>query len=677
LGETPVQNKQKRKEMQQIVFLAVLCAFLAGTPIVWADESEPEHEPEVTFMEEVVVTATRFERETEKVPAKVTIIDREEIDKSGARNVPEVLRNLGGVHVRDLYGNRVNQSVDMGGFGEGAQHRTAVLINGRRLNPIDLSNVRWSTISLDMVERIEVMHGGNAVLYGDNAMGGVINIITKRSEEGVQGSVEALGGSFDTFNIQASLNMGSDKVGMVVGVNHFQSDGYRDRSETESFGLFSRVEGYFTEKTTAYLEVDVNYADYQLPGSLRAQEKSGDRKQALNSADDARDSALALSLGVESYVSTYGLLDVQGAYQRQDSESNMQSWASFIDYNIQTWSLTPKYRYDRPLAGMDNRLTLGVDIYRTGYEADRGPDGVSFPEEFNHTKDSYSGYLQNELEILNNLVLNLGARYQDTEYTLRGDTPAFDKRESIGDPEWAWNAGLAYSFSPGSKIYARAYQGFRYPLVDEYMSYFTGGVNKDLVHETQQGYEAGTRLALANRFVGELRGFFFTVDDKIAYNMATGQNENLQETEHKGVDLDLSCQVHNLVRLYGSAGYTRARITAGEHDGKNIPLVPEWKGHAGIELGRLNGFLFRLQNNYVGKRYYGNDYENNQKKMSSYNTWDAYLSYEMNKLELFAHAKNILGEEYSDYGFYQSFSDQFSYYPQPEQEYMVGVRYRF
>ncbi len=658
--------------MQWIVFLVVLCAFLAGTPRVWADEPEPEHESEVTFMEEVVVTATRFERETEKVPARVTIIDREDIEKSGAHNVPEVLRDLGGVQVRDMHGNRMNQTLDMGGFGEGSQHRTAVLINGRRLNPIDLSNVRWSTISLDMVERIEVMHGGNAVLYGDNAMGGVVNIITKRPEEGVQGDVEASVGSFDTINTQASVNLGRENFGLVVGANRYETDGYRDNSEVDSYGLFSRVDADLSEAVRIYGEVDANYADYDLPGPLTREQMQENRKQSTQEGVYYKDQDFALSFGMESAVSAYGMLDTQFSYQQQERENNL--WGD-SENDVNTWGLTPKFILDRPLLGLDNRFTLGIDLYRTEFEWTDFNIGMP-DDEFDHTKKTYSGYLQNELEVVDSLVLNLGARYQDTDYTLRKKG---ESRDTVGDPEWAWNIGLAYSFMERSKVYARGYQAFRYPLVDEYMELSTGRINPDLEHETQQGYEAGLRWAFRDMFQVDLRGFYFTVDDKIVTHPdyvwgdpdSPHPNINLRETEHKRGDLDVTYHIVDNVKLFGSVGYTNAKITAGEHDGSKIPLVPKWKGHAGIELGRFKGILFRLQSNYVGERYYGADYDNERPKLSSYNTWDAYLSYKRNQWELFGHAKNIFGEEYSDFAYWDS------YYPQPEQEYMVGVRYRF
>ncbi len=668
--------------MQRIAVVTALFVFLAGTSGVWA---VPVPEQDYVVMEEVVVTATRFERETEKIPAKVTIIDREDIKKSGAHSVPDVLRSLGGIHVRDMSGNRINQALDMGGFGEGSQHRVAVLINGRRINPIDLSNVRWSTVSLDMVERIEVMHGGNAVLYGDNAMGGVINIITRRPEKGLHGDVEAKVGSFDTISTRASVGMGRDNLGLLLGANYFTSHGYRDRSAVNSLGFFSRVEAGLTQNTRAHLEVDANYAYYELPGPLTMAQKQDDRRQAVNKDDDAKDQDIALSLGLESFLTHYSFFDAQISYHQQDSENNMRSFFSFVDYDVQTWGFTPKYLLDRPLGRLDNRFTMGLDLYRTDYQA-----SVAgwMANDLDHSKRTLSGYLQNELEIVDNLVINLGARYQDTRYNLRGKGvdffgQPFRESKEISDSEWAWNVGLAYSFQKNSKVYARAYQAFRYPLVDEYIRLADGKIFTDLKHETQQGYEAGLRWVIPGKALVEFRGFMFQVDDEIVWSgdFMSGRNRNLRETEHKGADLDLNYKVLEQVKLFGSAGYTRAEISAGEFKNSTIPMVPTWKAHAGIELGRFHGLLFRLQHNYVGKRYYGDDFSNTRKKMSSYNTWDAYLSYEYNRLELFAHAMNIFGEEYSDYGYvmedWMTGQDVFSCYPQPKQEYMIGVRYRF
>ena len=176
----------------------LILAIAAVIAVTSAGSVPAEEEKDLKKMDAVVVTGTRFEQETEKIPANVAVITSEDIKKSGAQSVPDILRNLAGVNVRDLNGNGNNQVVDLGGFGETADRHVAVVINGRRVNPIDMSNVRWSLVPVDNIERIEVLYGSGAVLYGDNAMGGVINIITKDITEGVSFDTEALAGNLGT-----------------------------------------------------------------------------------------------------------------------------------------------------------------------------------------------------------------------------------------------------------------------------------------------------------------------------------------------------------------------------------------------------------------------------------------------------------------------------------------------
>ena len=134
-------------------------------------------------LEEIVVTATRYEEKIPDVPAHVTIITDEDIKNSPAQDIPDLLSTEAGIHVYDIGGNRRNLAVDLRGFGETALLNTLVLIDGRRINEADLSGVDWFQIPVDRVKRIEIIRGGRgSVLYGDNATGGVINIITKEGD---------------------------------------------------------------------------------------------------------------------------------------------------------------------------------------------------------------------------------------------------------------------------------------------------------------------------------------------------------------------------------------------------------------------------------------------------------------------------------------------------------------
>ncbi len=143
-------------------------------------EDEKKDEASETTLEEVVVTATRQAEKISSVPAHVSVITENDIKNSTARDIPDLLRTQAGIQVNDVTGNKRSFSVDLRGFGEAASLNTLVLVDGRRVNQPDLSGSDWTLISLNRVERIEVIRGGRgSVLYGDNAGGGVINIITK------------------------------------------------------------------------------------------------------------------------------------------------------------------------------------------------------------------------------------------------------------------------------------------------------------------------------------------------------------------------------------------------------------------------------------------------------------------------------------------------------------------
>jgi iron complex outermembrane receptor protein len=138
------------------------------------------------------------------VGSSSTVITAEEIAHSPSNNLPDILGQVPGVQLTTLYGipaNGAKTSVDLRGFGAFATANTLILINGRRLNDIDMAQVDLSTIPLNSIERIEITRGNSgAVLYGDNAVGGVINIVTKTGVGGPPVAIrgEAGVGSFNT-----------------------------------------------------------------------------------------------------------------------------------------------------------------------------------------------------------------------------------------------------------------------------------------------------------------------------------------------------------------------------------------------------------------------------------------------------------------------------------------------
>ena len=145
----------------------------------------------------MVVSAARTEQSTVTIPATINIISRQEIEASGASNVSEVLRNQGGIYLTDFFGAGTHSSVAMRGFSSStAASNTLVIVDGRRLNNIDLSAPDLNSISIKDIERIEIIQGSAGTLYGDQAVGGVINIITKVPEQ-ARKEIQLSAGSYD------------------------------------------------------------------------------------------------------------------------------------------------------------------------------------------------------------------------------------------------------------------------------------------------------------------------------------------------------------------------------------------------------------------------------------------------------------------------------------------------
>jgi len=652
--------------MKKCLWVLILLTIWILPSFAMAKEGAPEF-----IVDDIIVTGSRLEQKNEKIPAQITVITAEDIKASGAQSVPEALKNLGGISIiPDLKGNHFNDQIDMGGFGETASSHVAVVVNGRKINSTDLSGISFISIPIENIEKIEVVHGGNSVLYGGDAMGGVINIITKEAKDGVHVWGEAGAGSHGTLKGAAGVNFVKDRFGGNASVVYHETDGYRDRSEVDRQSAYAKFSFFASDNLDLSLEANTTRGDYQMPGSLTKAQMDADRKQAVNQSDEGESQDDYYVFSLKSDWQEYGQLNIDLSCRNYERQDTMDSYwtPTYYDYDSTTLGANPQYVLDHALLGKDNRLTLGVEFYDTDYDRLDTNIVTLGKTIYDHDQTTAGFYAQDEFNIMDNLVLNMGGRYEDFETSL--NSPSNGTAKDINETEWAWNIGLAYVFAPGSKIYTRAYQAYRLPRVDEYMGW-GGVINPDLKHEKSKGYELGARfVGMDKKLSANARLYTFDVDDEIAYNMVTSQNENIAETRHQGGELDIKFQATSLLSLFGGMGYTNAELTAGANDGNKIPLVPEFKGNLGFALNFDFGLTYRCQYNYLGSRYAGGDYANASDKLDSANTVDMYAAYPYKNMEFFLNVTNIFNEK-SATAYYAGF------YPMSEAVYYGGIRFNF
>jgi iron complex outermembrane recepter protein len=645
-------------------------------------------EKEVT-LEEVVVTATRDVEEIRKIPANVTVISREEIERSYTQTTVDLLRNEVGVIVNDLRGTGKSVFMDIRGFGEIGPLNTLVLVDGRRVNEIDLSGVDWTQIPLDQIERIEIIRGSGSVLYGDNAAAGVINIITKRPQKPLSFEAGVTGGSYHYNNETASVSGKWGSFSGILNAGYKATEGYRDNGFLRAKDVGGRLIYDVNDRLSFNLSGNFHKDDTGLPGNLTKEQIHTLGRRATDAPDDrAETDDMYGALGMRARLGDPGRIEAEFSYRHREVSTfffDTFSQPSFDDRrNLTAWGFTPRYFLETPVWNHANKLTLGVDLYKS--------DSVIFSNSAfsdpaqNRTeaaKKSTGVYLLDEFSILENFILSLGYRHEWVTYDLSQETP--DSKDKLKDNEAAWNAGLDYFYDRKSSLFLSVKRSFRFPVTDELIEFIFDPVNFFQVTEvrlnpaikpqTGHQYEAGIRHAFTDRIEANATLFRIDTEDEIFFNPVTFSNENYPRTRRLGAEVGATFKPFQWLGLWGNYSYTRSRLRKGPFSGNDIPFVPRHKASAGADIHLGKGFLFDARANFVGSRHLISDFENAVDRLDKYYTVDTRLSYAYKGLKAFVGINNLFNRKYAEFGSFVGGTQFFS--PSPERNYMAGVSYTF
>lgn len=640
-------------------------------------------------LKRIVVTPVRFTQELQKIPASVSLITRQDIENSNAQTVPAILRMQTGLVIRDYYGNGTKVSADLRGFGETAGSNTLVLVDGRRINEIDLSGVDWTQIPLDRIERIEIVRGANSVLYGDNATGGVINIITKTGKDKPKLEFQTIGGSYDMNKQGFSINGSEDKLSYFLSVSRNSTHGYRKNSEYRATDFSSKLIYSLSDNFSVGLNTGYHDADYGLPGALReSQLMNCSRRDSKNMNDDAgeEDWYILLNTKVNFWENSEAALPV--SFRRRNMDTYWGSYGAFNSSNktsIDTISICPKLTLHADILERSNVTIFGFDFYKVDSKMNDFSATGDQTGDSDVDKKSMGGYLQNELSVFDNLTLNAGYRYEKAKYNFNYtdlNVPKWytDVNDSSKFNEEVFKTGLAYNYKNNSKLFLNIARSFRLPVTEEFMVYdwlaWPAGrtINKDLLAQKSLNYELGMNHKLNSKLEIDLTVFLMKVDNEIFYNPLTGNNENYDKTQHRGLELSWNWNMLDDLDLFGNYTFTEAIFDEGDFNKNQIPAVPHHKTSLGLNWRitpkwQVNGLL-----NYVGKRYFISDQSHDYPKMDDFVTLDIKVSYKFTDSKLFAGINNIFDDKYSEYGVIYS---ERGFYPSPGRNFIAGCSLKF
>lgn len=603
----------------------------------------------VVKLEESVITSENTETTIADIPKNITVLTGEEITQRGAKTVAEALKLVSSVIVKEMGG--ADAAFDIRGQGPTAKSNVIVLVDGAPINSIDLSGYQTSNIPVDNIERIEVIPSGGSVLYGDGAVGGTINIVTKAPED--KKNYGSLNSEIGSYGLKKQQFTYGTKIGekLLVEVDYLkrEKDGYRDYSkdDLQSFGFRSRY-----KLNDGELKFKYNYSknDFKAPGALTKDEVNEDRTQSNPNAWRI-DGKTEKNNFVGDYLYNINSdleFKLLGRYAHENYSSNGSNYKTEVKY------LKPQLKYSYL---DENYVVFGGDIYQGETRDFAYGNGKS-------EKNSLGGFIINSSTI-EKFRFTQGYRRQNIEY--KGDR--FVTRKFKED---AIELTGSYLYSDSGSTYVSYTKGFRAPNTDE-INAWAGEFNP----QKTETYEIGVKDFVGNTYIST-SVFYIETENEIFYgvnkNDEFNKNRNLDGTsKRKGIEFSLE---HYFDKLTISESITYMKTEFKE--GKDIPGIPNIKGVLNFNYKFNEKLSMNNSWEYYGKSYDSNDEANEREKIDSYLLSGLTFVYDFQDgLVINAGINNLFNEKYYDYVGYSSYSKTRNYYPAPERNYYIGFKYSF
>jgi vitamin B12 transporter len=638
----PGKQKAKENEMRSNSILTVLICFLILMPPPAAGQEELELEP-------VVVTASRIEEPLAVAPGSITVITEEEIEFQQAVTVSELLKNLPGVYLQEQ--GTLGEEAKVRLRGSNYNHNL-ILIDGVKVNnPYD-GSYDFADLLVDNIERIELVRGAQSALYGSEAIGGVINIITKKGKEETKVTSRSEAGSFETYHQLISLNGGREDLDYSFSLSRLDSEGQfeNDRVWVNKFssqlgleikeGASLQLITHFT-KSRKELAVDFNYI---LSGLNKVPTFTFDQNNSLERK------SICQSLAYNHLLFSWWDLRVQssivkGAYKFDNPEDEGLSYPSTTNFaDIDSNRITANLQNTFTISARDT-IIAGVEFEREEVVFEQfsnilPPDIL--PISFDRERDNKAFYLQNNLDWADFWYLRAGVRIDDNA----------NLEKIVISPR----ISTSFHLLTNTKLRMGYGKGFRAPSFREL--YFPIIGNLDLEPEFSENYEGGIEQSILSEKVS-LEATYFHIDfsDLVSQDQITYKFINIDKAKSWGIESKLT--IKPLAQLIIEANHTYLEAK-DKKTNEELPWRPKNHYNIGCNYRWRDRVSLNLNLNIVGSQsepepgqFIGPDGELRTGRTAGYTRLDLAGSYKVlrysdlvDEFNVFLKLDNILDEEY-------------------------------
>lgn len=615
------------------VVLAVV-AMVSAVPVAMAEEPNIQ-------LKEVVVTATKTEREPQDISQSVTVITADDIRKSGATTAAEVIEMSAGVQVNSNGPLGSTSSINIRGANS---EQVLVLLDGRRLNSASAGGFDMADlpVPLDAIEKIEIVRGPSSALYGADAVGGVVNIITKKPT-GALTTVTGQAGSHGYESLALSNSNKLDKFYYTLSAGKEKSTGFRVNSDLDQGTAGAKLGYDISPDSSVEFTSDWIGKEIGVPGATNFM------STLAREWDRNLDSSLTYRMKFSKE------LDVKlNAYQNRDTIIYLDP--SFPPASIHTTTSTGTEAQANWLANSWNLLTFGVDARQ---------DHIASTDAGEHTASLRAAYLQDEISLGEQLIVVIGGR--DDDHSVYGN-------------KFSPKMSARYLFAGTGTIFrASAGKAFRAPTFNElyFVDTFGDKGNPNLKPETATEYEAGVEQPFGRGNSIQVTGFERKIDNLISWqtNSLGGVSPvNIGRAKITGVEAGAKFKLSD--SLTWNANYTYIK-PVDEVSGAKIYTIPQQTLNSSLNFVLPTKTNINLDGRMV--KHYVRPTED----AWHYSTFDGKISQPADfgrgiKGDVFIGMKNIFDRKFASIRTYD-FTDTFHAgdYPMPPREIFGGVSFLF
>ena len=619
---------------------SVPTALAVGTLLFPAQASAEELNDSLS-LQEVVVTGTRNATDVRHLPMTVTVIGRETLTRQNQPLVlPTVMQQVPGLFVtsRSMMGYGVSTGaaggINLRGITGGAG-QLLVLIDGHPQYQGIYGHPISDSYQTLMADRVEVLRGPASVLYGSNAMGGVLNIVTRSMhEDGMKTHINLGAGSYGTIQTEASNQVRSGRFSSTVAAQYNRTDNHRPRMGFEQYGGYLKLGYDFTEHWNAYVDADITHFNSSYPGA---------ESSPLWDADQWITRGV-LSAAVENhYDKTSGALSVYSNFGRHKIDDGTTDPTKPTQrYFRSKDALTGISWYQSVQLFEGNRLTVGVDymhIYGNAYYTSKQTDEVldtPNKQSGKSHRNEIAGYVDFRQDLASWLTIDAGLRLD---------------HHSVTGTEWIPQAGVVVRPITTGEIKMMASKGFRNPTMRE--MYLYPPSNEELQPERIWNYELSWRHRIGAFHYGA--NFFYIKGDNMIQTV-NRKNVNTGEIENYGMELEADYRIDN----HWSLSTNHSLL----HMKNPVVAAPTYKGFLGANYNCCRWTVV------AGLQYISGLYTavGDQEQKENFCLLNVSVAYNVMKgLNLWVRGENLLAQSYEiNLG-----------YPMPRATFMGGVNITF